>query len=71
MIAVAIGPDARKEEVQKVLNKTTGENVFYVAKYESLAAAVKRITNLICRMYSTTICTRYSISALKVQVTCL
>lgn len=70
MVVVAIGPDARKEESQQVLNETGGENVFYVADYESIAEAMKDITDLICRMYSTTIC-RYNISALKVQLTCL
>ena len=70
LIAVAIGPDSKSEQSQKVLNETGGENVFYVSDYSSLEDAVNDIVNLICRMYLTTIC-RYSISALKVPVVCL
>ena len=70
MIAIAIGPDSRRETSQRVLQQTAGANVFRVADFQSLDDAMDDIVNLICRMYLTTI-SRYSLSALNVPVTCV
>jgi len=55
-VAVAIGPDSKREESQKRLTELGGENVYYVADYQSLENVVNEVFDLICRMYLTTIC---------------
>lgn len=70
MIAVAVGPDSRRAQSQRVLTQIAGENVIYVDDYQSLDDAIVEIYNLICCMYLTTI-SRNSISALDVPVACL
>ena len=66
MIAVAVGPDARRVTSQRVLTQTAGVNVFFVDNFLSLNDAIEDVADLICRMYLTTI-SRYSISALNVS----
>ena len=66
MIAVAVGPDAKRVTSRRVLNQTAGVNVFFVDNFLSLNDAIEDVADLICRMYLTTI-SRYSISALNVS----
>ena len=55
MVAVAIGPDSRRGQSQKVLEQIAGENVFRIDDYQSLVDAEKDVLELICRMYLTTL----------------
>ena len=70
MIAIAIGPDSARPTSQQVLALVAGSNVFYVANFQSLAAAIDDVVYFIWRMYLTTI-SRYIMSALNVPVASL
>lgn len=47
LVAVAIGPDSSRPESRRVLNEIGGENVFYIADYQSIPDTVKDVVDFI------------------------